>query len=181
MSAVFNDRGVFFFLDTHVALDPDAERIASAAAQAVLRLKLFGITPKVAILSHSNFGSHEDVSSAKMRRVVELLRERMPKVEIEGEMHADTAMNPSVREQIFPNSRLSGSANVFVCPNLDSANIAFNLTRVMTDGVVLGPILMGPSKPVHVLTPAATVRRVFNMTALAVVEAQIREQVVVRE
>jgi len=174
MSAVFNDRGVFFFLDTHVALDPDAERIAAATAQATLRLKYFGITPKVAILSHSNFGSHEDASSLKMRRVVELLRERLPKVEIEGEMHADTALNPEVRERLFPQSRLSGSANVFVCPNLDAANIAFNMTRVMTDGVVIGPILMGPSKPVHVLTPAATVRRVFNMTALAVVEAQIR-------
>ena len=176
MSAVFNDRGVFFFLDTHVALDPDAERIAASTAQAALRLKLFGITPKVAILSHSNFGSHDDVSAQKMRRVVELLRERLPKVEIEGEMHADTALNPEVRERLFPNSRLSGSANVFVCPNMDSANIAFNMTRVMTDGVVLGPILMGFSKPAHVLTPAATVRRVFNMTALAVVEAQIREQ-----
>jgi malate dehydrogenase (oxaloacetate-decarboxylating)(NADP+) len=177
MSAVFNERGVFFFLDTHVAIDPDAERIAEATAQATLRLKYFGIVPKVAILSHSNFGSHEDASALKMRRVVELLRERLPRVEIEGEMHADTALNAEVRERLFPHSRLSGSANVFVCPNLDAANIAFNMTRVMTDGVVIGPILMGPSKPVHVLTPAATVRRVFNMTALAVVEAQIRAQV----
>ncbi len=177
MSAVFNERGVYFFLDTHVAVDPDAERIAEAAAQAALRLKLFGIVPKVAILSHSNFGSHDDPSARKLRRVVEILRENLPKVEIEGEMHADTALNPEVRERLFPNSRLSGAANVFVCPNMDSANIAFNMTRVMTDGVVLGPILMGLSKPAHVLTPAATVRRVFNMTALAVVEAQIREQV----
>ena len=176
MTAVFNDRGVFFFLDTHVALDPDAERIAASAAQAALRLKLFGITPKIAILSHSNFGSDEDVSSMKMRRVVELLRVRLPKIEIEGEMHADTAMNPGVRERLFPNSRLTGSANVFVFPNLDAANIAFNMTRAMTDGVVLGPILMGLSKPAHVLTAAATVRRVFNMTALACVEAQIRAQ-----
>ncbi len=181
MSAVFNDRGVFFFLDTHVALDPDAERLAEATAQAALRLKLFGITPKIAILSHSNFGSHEDASSQKMRRVVELLRERLPRVEIEGEMHADTAINPDVRERLFPNSRLTGSANLFVCPNLDAANIAFNMTRVMTDGVVIGPILMGPSKPAHVLTPAATVRRVFNMTALSVVEAQIRAQAPGRE
>ena len=181
MSAVFNDRGVFFFLDTHVALDPDAERLAEATAQAALRLKLFGITPKIAILSHSNFGSHEDASSLKMRRVVELLRERLPRVEIEGEMHADTAINPDVRERLFPNSRLTGSANLFVCPNLDAANIAFNMTRVMTDGVVIGPILMGPSKPAHVLTPAATVRRVFNMTALSVVEAQIRAQAPGRE
>ena len=176
MSAVFNERGVFFFLDTHVAIDPDAERIAEATAQATRRLKYFGIVPKVAILSHSNFGSHEDASAHKMRRVVELLRERLPRVEIEGEMHADTALNPEIRERLFPQSRLSGSANVFVCPNLDAANIAFNMTRVMTDGVVIGPILMGPSKPVHILTPAATVRRVFNMTALAVVEAQIRAQ-----
>jgi malate dehydrogenase (oxaloacetate-decarboxylating)(NADP+) len=176
MTAVFNDRGVFFFLDTHVALDPDAERIAASAAQAALRLKLFGITPKIAILSHSNFGSHEDASSLKMRRVVELLRERLPKIEVEGEMHADAAMIPAIREQLFPKSRLTGSANVFVCPNLDAANIAFNMTRVMTDGVVLGPILMGLSRPAHVLTPAATVRRVFNMTALACVEAQIRAQ-----
>jgi malate dehydrogenase (oxaloacetate-decarboxylating)(NADP+) len=176
MSAVFNERGVFFFLDTHVAIDPDAERIANAVAQATLRLKLFGVTPKVAVLSHSNFGSHEDPNALKMRRVVELLRERLPKVEIEGEMHADTALVPEVRERIFPNSRLTGMANVFVCPNLDAANIACNITRVMTDGVGFGPILMGLSKPAHVLTPAATVRRVFNMTALACVEAQIRAQ-----
>ena len=175
MSAVFNDRGVFFFLDTHVAVDPDAERIAEATAQAVLRLKLFGITPKVAILSHSNFGSHDDASAQKMRRVVELLRERLPKgVEVEGEMHADTAFNPEIRERLFPNSKLTGVANVFVCPTMDAANIAFNITRVMTNGVVLGPILMGLSQPAHVLTPAATVRRVFNMTAIASVEAQIR-------
>ncbi len=111
-----------------------------------------------------------------MRRVVEILRERLPKVEIDGEMHADTALNEDVRKRIFPNSQLTGTANLFVCPNLDAANIAYNITRVMTDGVVLGPILMGSSKPAHVLTPAATVRRVVNMTALACVEAQIRAQ-----
>jgi malate dehydrogenase (oxaloacetate-decarboxylating)(NADP+) len=177
MSAVFNDKGVWFFVDTHVAVEPDAERLAEAAQQAIVRLKLFGITPKVAVLSHSNFGSHDDPSAAKMRRVVEILRERMPKIEIEGEMHADAALNEEVRERMFPNSRLKGSANLFVCPNMDSANIAFNITRAMTDGVVLGPILMGSAKPAHVLTSAATVRRVFNMTALACVEAQIRDQV----
>jgi len=176
MTAVFNDKGVYFFVDTHVAVDPDAERIAEAAQQAIVRLKLFGITPKVAALSHSNFGSHDNASAAKMRRVVEILRERVPKVEIEGEMHADSALNEEVRTRLFPNSRLTGSANLFLCPNMDSANIAFNITRAMTDGVVLGPILMGAAVPAHVLTPAATVRRVFNMTALACVEAQIRQQ-----
>ncbi|HJT96737.1 MAG TPA: NADP-dependent malic enzyme, partial [Rhodanobacteraceae bacterium] len=169
LTAVFNDKGVWFFVDTHVAVDPDAERIAAAAEQAIVRLKLFGIVPKVAVLSHSSFGSHDNPSAAKMRRVVEILRERVPKVEIEGEMHADAALNEEVRARLFPNSRLTGSANLFVCPNMDSANISFNITRAMTDGVVLGPILMGPAKPAHVLTPAATVRRVFNMTALACV------------
>jgi malate dehydrogenase (oxaloacetate-decarboxylating)(NADP+) len=176
LTAVFNDKGVWFFVDTHVAVDPDAERIAEAAEQAIIRLKLFGIVPKVAALSHSNFGSHDNPSAAKMRRVVEILRERMPKVEIEGEMHADAALNEEVRGRLFPNSQLTGSANLFICPNMDAANIAFNITRAMTDGVVLGPILMGPAKPAHVLTSAATVRRVFNMTALACVEAQIRDQ-----
>ncbi|MCK9537985.1 NADP-dependent malic enzyme [Dokdonella sp.] len=180
MCAVFNSRGVYFFLDTHVASEPDAEHIAAATAQATLRLKLFGIVPKVAVLSHSNFGSHDDAGAVKMRRVVELLRERLPKLEIEGEMHADTALNPEVRERLFPNSRLSGAANMFVCPNMSAANIAFNMMRVMTEGVVLGPILMGASRPVHILTPAATVRRVFNMTALACVEAQIRDQAAAR-
>jgi malate dehydrogenase (oxaloacetate-decarboxylating)(NADP+) len=176
MTAVFNDKGVWFFIDTHVAVDPDAERLAEAAQQAILRLKMFGIVPKVAALSHSNFGSHDNPSAAKMRRVVEILRERLPKVEIEGEMHADAALNEDVRMRLFPNSQLKGTANLFVCPNMDSANIAFNITRAMTDGVMLGPILMGSAVPAHVLTPAATVRRVFNMTALACVEAQIRAQ-----
>ncbi len=177
MCAVFNSRGVFFFLDTHVEPDPCAEHIAEATAQAAVRLKLFGITPKIAILSHSNFGSHDDPSAVKMRHVVELLRERLPRVEVEGEMHADTALNVEVREKLFPNSMLTGAANVFVFPNMDAANIAFNMVRVLTGGVVLGPILMGMSRPVHILTPAATVRRVYNMTALAAVEAQIREEV----
>ena len=110
-----------------------------------------------------------------MRQALALVRCRAPELEIEGEMHADTALNEEVRERMFPNSRLKGKANVFVCPNMDSANIAFNITRTMTEGVVLGPILMGISRPAHILTPAATVRRVYNMTAIACVEAQIRD------
>ncbi|MFO1507739.1 MAG: NADP-dependent malic enzyme [Lysobacterales bacterium] len=174
MSAVLNERGVWFFVDTHVNLDPDAECLAEAATQAALRLRMIGVTPKIGVLSHSNFGSLDNASSRKMRHVTELLRERLPDLEVEGEMHADTALRPEIRERLLPDSRLTGSANLFVCPNLDAANIAFNMARVMTDGVVLGPILMGLSMPAHVLTPAATVRRVVNMTALACVEAQIR-------
>ncbi|HVJ63493.1 MAG TPA: NADP-dependent malic enzyme [Tahibacter sp.] len=176
MSAVFNDKGVFFYLDTHVQPDPCAEDIAEATLQAAIRLKLFGIHPKIALLSHSNFGSAETPNACKMRRVLEILRKRAPKLEVEGEMQADAAMIEEIRQRIFPNSQLSGCANVFAFPNLDSANISFNITRAMTDGVVLGPILMGVAKPAHVLTPSATVRRVVNMTAIAGVEAQIRGQ-----
>ena len=175
MCGVLNDKGVFFFLDTHVKLEPSAEQIAESILQAVDRLQMFGVVPKIALLSHSNFGSHEDHSSAKMRQALALVRCRAPELEIEGEMHADTALNEEVRERMFPNSRLKGKANVFVCPNMDSANIAFNITRTMTEGVVLGPMLMGISRPAHILTPAATVRRVYNMTAIACVEAQIRD------
>jgi malate dehydrogenase (oxaloacetate-decarboxylating)(NADP+) len=174
MTAVQNERGTWFFVDTHVQYDPSAEQIAEATLQAVLRLKLFGITPRVALLSHSNFGSHENVSACKMRRVLELVRTQQPALQIDGEMQADTALNEEIRSRIFPNSLLHGSANVFVFPNLDAANIAYNMVRQLTDGVAIGPILMGVSKPAHVLTPASTVRRVVNISALACVEAQIR-------
>jgi malate dehydrogenase (oxaloacetate-decarboxylating)(NADP+) len=174
LTAVANDRGTFFFLDTHVQADPTAEQIAEATLQAAFRLKLFGIVPKIALLSHSNFGSHDNPSAVKMRKVRELVLAKAPRLEIEGEMHADAALNEAIREKLFPGSALKGRANLFVCPNLDAANIAYNITRQMTDGVAIGPILMGVSKPVHILTPASTVRRVVNMTALAAVEAQIR-------
>lgn len=174
MTGVANDKGVFFFLDTHVQIDPTAEQLAEATIQAAYRLNLFGITPKIALISHSNFGSHDSPSAQKMRRVRELVLAKQPRLEIEGEMHADAALNEEIREKLFPDSRLKGRANLFVCPNIDAANIAYNITRQMTEGVAIGPILMGMSKPVHVLTPVSTVRRIVNMTALAVVEAQIR-------
>jgi malate dehydrogenase (oxaloacetate-decarboxylating)(NADP+) len=180
MTAVANDKGVFFFLDTHVQLEPEAEEIARATLQATLRLKLFGIQAKVALLSHSNFGSHDDRHARKMQEALRIVRERVPNLEIEGEMHADTALDPTIRERIFPNSRLEGRANLFVCPNLDAANIGYNLVRVMTDGVAIGPILMGVAKPAHVMTSSATVRRIVNMTAIAAVDAQIRASLIAR-
>ncbi len=176
MTGVINDRGVWFFLDTHVQLDPSPEQIAEATLQATYRLKLFGVEPKVALLSHSNFGSHDDASAQKMRKVLELVRARAPRLEIDGEMMADTAWNPDLRQHMFPNTTLSGRANLFVMPNLDAANIAYNITRVMTDGVALGPILMGLDQPAHILTTASTPRRVINMTAIAAVDAQIRKE-----
>lgn len=176
MSAVLNEKGVFFFCDTHVQADPTAEQIANSALQAAYRLKLFGISPKVALVSHSNFGSHDDPSARKMREALVLIRQRAPKLEVEGEMHVDAALNEDIRSRIFPNSRLTGTANLLVFPNLDAANTAYNLVRSMTDGVGLGPILMGVAGSAHVLTPSATVRRVVNMTAMAAVEAQIRSE-----
>ncbi|NUS39880.1 MAG: NADP-dependent malic enzyme [Lysobacter sp.] len=175
MTAVINERGVWFFLDTHVQLDPSAEQIAESALQASYRLKLFGIEPKVALLSHSNFGSHDDPSARKMREALQLIRARAPKLEIDGEMMADTAWDDELRHRIFPNTLLKGRANLFVMPNLDAANITYNMVRVMTDGVAIGPILMGLDQPAHILTPSSTPRRVVNMTAIAAVEAQIRK------
>ncbi len=174
MSAVACDRGTFFFLDTYVNQDPSAHELATATIMAVERLKVFGITAKVALLSHSNFGSEDSTTSRKMRKVLGMLRERAPELEVEGEMHADAAIDATIRERLFPNSRLTGSANMFVFPNLDAANICFNMVRVLSGGVSLGPIVMGLKKPCYILTNSATVRRIVNMTALAVVEAQIR-------
>jgi malate dehydrogenase (oxaloacetate-decarboxylating)(NADP+) len=174
MTGVINDQGAWFFLDTHVQLDPSAEQIAEATLQASYRLKLFGIEPKVALLSHSNFGSHDDASAAKMRRAYELIKARVPKLEVDGEMMADTAWDDELRHRIFPNTTLNGRANLYVMPNLDAANITYNIVRVMTDGVAIGPILMGLDQPAHILTPASTPRRVVNMTAVAAVDAQIR-------
>jgi malate dehydrogenase (oxaloacetate-decarboxylating)(NADP+) len=174
MTGVINDAGAWFFLDTHVQLDPTAEQIAEATLQATYRLKLFGVEPKVALLSHSNFGSHDNPSAAKMRRVREILAERAPKVEVDGEMMADTAWNDALRRRIFPNTTLHGRPNLFVMPNLDAANITYNMFRVATDGVAIGPILMGLDKPAHILTPDSTSRRIVNLTAIAAVDAQIR-------
>ncbi|WP_233840910.1 NADP-dependent malic enzyme [Dyella sp. 2HG41-7] len=174
MTAVINDKGTWFFLDTHVQCDPSAEQIAEATLQASYRLKLFGVEPKVALLSHSNYGSHENASAAKMREVWKILRARAPFLEMDGEMQGDTAWDEEIRRRMFPNTTLNGRANLFVMPNLDAANIAYNMVRVMTDGVAVGPILMGVDKPAHILTPTSTVRRVVNMTAIAVVDAQIR-------
>jgi malate dehydrogenase (oxaloacetate-decarboxylating)(NADP+) len=176
MTGVINSQGVWFFLDTHVQVDPSAEQIAEATLMASYRLKLFGIEPKIALLSHSNFGSHDNASAAKMRRAYQLIRARAPRLNIDGEMQSDTAWDEGLRRRMFPNTTLSGRPNLFVMPNLDAANIAYNMVRVMTDGVAIGPILMGLDQPAHILTPASSPRRVVNMTALAAVDAQIRAQ-----
>ena len=142
-------------------------------ALAAEEIKRFGLTPKVALLSHSNFGSHDSPSAVKMREALVEITRRFPDLEVEGEMHADSALSEEIRARIFPNSRLKGQANLLVMPDLDAANIAFNMTKVMGDGLSVGPVLLGMDKPAHILTPSVTVRGIVNMSALATVDAQV--------
>ena len=172
LSAISNESGTWFVCDTHVNPEPSAEQLADLTIMAAEKVRMFGYTPKVALLSHSSFGSHVNPMASKMRQVFQLVRARAPELEVEGEMRADAALMPKIRERIFPNSRLKGAANLLIMPDQDAAHIAFNMTRIIGKGVNVGPILMGAGKPAHVLTPSATVRRVVNMTAIAVYDAQ---------
>jgi malate dehydrogenase (oxaloacetate-decarboxylating)(NADP+) len=127
----------------------------------------------VALLSHSNFGSVDSASAAKMRQALALLQERAPELEVDGEMHADAALSASIRARILPDSKLSGEANLLIFPDLDAANIAFNLLKAVTNAVSVGPILIGPARPAHVVTPSVTTRGIINLSALAAVDAQV--------
>ncbi|MFZ5502252.1 MAG: NADP-dependent malic enzyme [Pseudomonadota bacterium] len=158
-----------FICDTHINLDPSAEQVAEMTILAAEEVRRFGLTPKVALLSHSNFGSHTNASANKMSKARELIEQRAPELEVEGEIHGDAALSESLRSTIFPNSRLKGEANLLVMPNLDAANIAYNLLKVTAgEGITIGSILLGADKSVHLLTSTATVRRIVNMSALAV-------------
>jgi malate dehydrogenase (oxaloacetate-decarboxylating)(NADP+) len=171
MNALVMPNRTVFICDTYVTPDPDAEHIAEMTMLAADELKRFGLTPKVALLSASNFGSLELPSARKMQRARALLQERAPELEVEGEMHGDAALSEEIRLKLFPNSRLRGPANLLIMPTLDAANIAFNLLKTAAgDGVTIGPILLGAARAVHILTPSATVRRIVNMTALTVVD-----------
>jgi malate dehydrogenase (oxaloacetate-decarboxylating)(NADP+) len=172
MNMLLHPKGTFFICDTYINTDPTAQEIAEMAILAAEEVRRFGITPKVALLSHSSFGSVDTPSSLKMREALVLINKLAPQLEVEGEMHGDAAMSEEIRMQVFPNSRLKGRANLLIMPTLDAANISFNLLKVLGDGVTVGPILLGMAKPAHILTPTATVRRIVNMTALAVVDAQ---------
>jgi len=163
-----------FICDTYVHLDPTPEQLAEMTVLAAEVVRGFGIVPKVALLSHSSFGSSDAPSARKMRAALALIQGRAPDLEVEGEMHGDAALSSEVREAAFPSSRLQGDANLLVMPTLEAANIAFNLLKTAAgDGITVGPILLGASAPVHILTPSATVRRLVNMAALAVVEANL--------
>lgn len=173
MSLLIVPQGTYFICDTYVTAEPTPEQIVENTLLAAEEVRRFGIEPKVALLSHSNFGSHRTASAAKMREALAILHERAPYLEVEGEMHGDAALSEDIRQRIFPNSRLKGQANLLVMPNLDAANISFNLLKALGEGMSVGPILMGARLPAHVLTPSATVRNIVNVTALAAVDAQM--------
>ncbi|MEP6657410.1 MAG: NADP-dependent malic enzyme [Betaproteobacteria bacterium] len=177
MNAVLLPSRTVFIADTYVNADPTSEQIAEIACLAAEEIRRFGITPKVALLSHSSFGSSDHPQARKMRYALALINAQAPDLEVEGEMHGDAALSETVRNAAFPNARMKGDANLLIMPTVDAANISFNLLKVASGGgVTLGPILLGVAKPAHILTPSATVRRIVNMTALTVVDAEIQRQ-----
>jgi malate dehydrogenase (oxaloacetate-decarboxylating)(NADP+) len=172
MNMILLPKRTVFICDTYVTFDPSAEEIAENTILAAESIRKFGLTPKVALLSHSSFGAVETPSVMKMRAALAILEKRAPGLEVDGEMQGDAALSQEIRDLVFPGARLKGSANLLIMPNLDAANIAFNLLKTAAgDGITVGPILLGAARPVHIMTPSATVRRIVNMTALTVVDA----------
>ena len=173
MNTLILPKGTFFLCDTYVNQDPSAQQLAEMTILAADEVRRFGMTPKVALLSHSSFGSSDAASAVKMREALQLIEARDPNLEVEGEMHGDAAISEEIRQRIFPNARLKGTANLLILPTLDASNIAFNLLKATSEGVSVGPILLGTNRPAHILTPSVTVRGIINMTALSAVEASM--------
>ncbi len=172
MNALLLPKGTVFICDTYVTFDPSAAQIAGSTILAAEEIRRFGITPKAAMLSHSSFGGGDTVTANKMRAALALVNQLAPGLEIDGEMQGDMALSEEIRHRVLPGNRLKGAANLLVMLNLDAANISFNLLKAAaSDNITVGPILLGAAKPVHVITPSATVRRIANMTALIVVDA----------
>jgi malate dehydrogenase (oxaloacetate-decarboxylating)(NADP+) len=173
LQMVVLDRGIYFFADTHVTLKPSVDEIAETTVLAAEEVRRFGIEPKVALLSHSTFGNSHAPAAKRMRKALEAVRALAPDLEVEGEMNAAVALNEAIRNEMFPNSRLSGEANLLIMPTLDSANIAFNLVKQLANGIAVGPMLLGMAKPAHILNATITVRGTVNMSGLAVIDAQV--------
>ena len=171
MSAHILPSGTFFICDTHITPEPCAEEIVEMTMLACTEIRAFGMEPKVALLSRSNFGTHDSPTAERMRRATRMLHEIAPDLEVDGEMHADAALSESIRARLLPDSRLKGQANLLVMPNVEAANIAHNLLRGLGGGVSIGPILVGAARSAHVVTQTITVRGLVNMTALAVAQA----------
>ncbi|HWK47427.1 MAG TPA: NADP-dependent malic enzyme [Stellaceae bacterium] len=174
LSVMVLPNGLFFMSDVYVTSDPSPEQLAEKTIRAAGAVRHFGIEPKVALLSHSSFGSSDTPSAIKMRATLDLIRQRAPELEVEGEMQADAALVETIRKRIFPNSRLTGVANLLIMPNLDAANIAFNMLKVLGDGLTIGPVLLGLRGAAHIMTPSVTVRGIVNMSAVAVYDAQVQ-------
>lgn len=176
LSVLILPMGTFFICDSHVTPDPTAEEIVEMTLLAAEEVEAFGLIPKVALLSRSNFGTYSNPAAVKMREALQLLRVQAPNLEVEGEMNADAALAEDIRNGVFPASRLKGQANLLIMPNVDAAHIAFNLLKMLGGGVDVGPILVGAARPVHVVNHAISVRGLVNMSAMAVVQAQIQAQ-----
>lgn len=172
MCLMITNKGSFFLADTHVRHDPSGPEVAEIALMCADHVRRFGIEPKIALVSHSDFGSDDTPSARKMREALEILHQRAPGLEVDGEMQANTALSQEMRDLILPSSRLKGEANVLIMPNLDAANIAYTMTVILADALMIGPILLGAARPAHILTPSATARGILNMTAVSVAEAQ---------
>jgi malate dehydrogenase (oxaloacetate-decarboxylating)(NADP+) len=178
LSALILQSGALFMCDTHMNMDPNAEQIAEMTLLAASAVEGFGVTPKVALLSHSSFGASQSPSARKMRHALALLRAQAPDLEIDGEMHADAALSDVIRTRALPCTTLSGTANLLILPNLDAANIAFNLLKAGADALPIGPLLLGTSAPAHVLVPSVTARGIVNLSALASIEARAVKEAV---
>jgi malate dehydrogenase (oxaloacetate-decarboxylating)(NADP+) len=174
LALMITSKGAYFIADTQVRPNPTAEELAEVAALAAIHVQRFNMKPKIAFVSHSDFGSYDTDSSRKMRRAAAVLREKHPEIEADGEMQGDTALSEAARKLILPHSKLEGVANVMIMPNLDTANVAYQMIKVLADALPVGPILIGPARPAHILTPSVTARGILNMTAVAAVEAQER-------
>lgn len=174
LSMLVLETGALFMTDAYVNENPSAEQIVEITLLAANQIKSYGITPKIALLSHSNFGSNNSVSAQKMRKALDILLLNHPELEVDGEMQADAALSETIRDRVFPNSRLKGVANLLIMPSMDVANVAFNLAKMVGDGLPIGPLLMGTIKPAHIVSPSIAVRGLINMCALAAVDAQVR-------
>jgi malate dehydrogenase (oxaloacetate-decarboxylating)(NADP+) len=172
LTTVITAKGVYFLADTHINADPSAEQVAEMALLAATHVRRFGIEPKIALLSRSDFGSYECEGARKMRAALDIVLAHAPGLEIDGEMNGESALVPAFRQRVYPHSRLTGEANVLIMPNIDAANIAYQMIKVLADALPVGPILIGAARPAHILTPSVTARGIVNMTAVAAVEAQ---------
>jgi malate dehydrogenase (oxaloacetate-decarboxylating)(NADP+) len=174
LALMISTKGAYFIADTQVRPNPSPEELSEMASLAAIHVQRFNLKPRVAFVSHSDFGSYDTESSRKMRRATQLLKEKHPEIEADGEMQGDTALSKAVRDLVLPGSKLEGEANILIMPNLDAANIAYQMIKALGDALPVGPILIGPARPAHILTPSVTARGVLNMTAVAAVEAQER-------